>query len=183
MKKTIRLNESELIKLVKRIIDKQDNINLNRLKESSEFGMNFKDTNNKDVAKRSLIALSKGHIRNNKIKIDGRLRDAHRDENGHYSEDGDVEIQYYFEGIKFDLVLNVTGSYYYEKGWGGDYMQPPDHDTYQNEEIVLNDDEIIVNDENDYEYKFDISELGFKFSRNMEDFLLDYYNPEYSSFG
>jgi hypothetical protein len=161
-------------------MDKLRKIIRDLIKEESDLQMDFGD---KDKARRALIALSKNQIPANDRKVDGRLSDAYRDEDGHYDEDGDIEIEFYFEGIKFNTIINVTGSYYYKKGWGGDYMQPPDEDMYEDEEITINDDEITVGDDDDHEYDFNNSELGPNFQKDMESFLLNYYDASESSIG
>lgn len=161
-------------------MDKLRKIIRDLIKEESELQMDFGD---KDKARRALIALSKGIIPANDTKIDGRLSEAYRDEDSHFSEDGEVEIEFHFEGVKFNIILNITGSYYYKRGWGGDYMQPPDEDTYEDEEITLNDDEIIINDQEDHEYEFNITDLGPSFSRDLENYLLGYYDASDSTIG
>lgn len=150
-----------------------------RENESEDFQTDFGD---KDKARRGLIALSKGLVPSEDIKrLKGYLGEAYRDEDGHYSEDGEVEIEYVFEGVKYDIIMAITGEYYYKQGWGGDYMQPPDEDTYEDEDIILNDEDFILGDEERNEYEFKLNELGSTFKKDMENFLVDYYDASDSS--
>ena len=161
-------------------MDKLRKIIRELIKEESDLQMDFGD---KDKARRALIALSKNQIPKNDRKIDGRLGEVYRDEDGHYSEDGEIEIEFYFEGTRFNTIIEVVGSYYYKKGWGGDYMQPPDEDTYEDEEIELTNDDITIGDDDDHEYDFNNSELGQSFQKDMESFLVNYYDASESSIG
>jgi hypothetical protein len=151
------------------------------IKEESDLQMDFGD---KDKARRGLIALSKGLIPSNEIKrIKGNLDETDRDEDGHYDEAGEVEIEYVFEHTKYDIAIAITGSYYYKAGWGGDYNNPPDHDTFEDEEITVDDDDFILGDDERNEYEFHASELGPSFHKDMESFLVDYYDVSESSIG
>jgi len=151
------------------------------IKEESDLQMDFGD---KDKARRGLIALSKGLIPSNEIKrIKGNLDETYRDEDGHYDEAGEVEIEYVFEHTKYDIVIAITGSYYYKAGWGGDYNNPPDHDTFEDEEITVDDDDFVLGDDERNEYEFHASELGPSFHKDMESFLVDYYDASESSIG
>lgn len=161
----------DLRKIVRQIIKEEI--------ESQELQSEFGD---KDKARRGLIALSKDLIPDGDIKnLKGSLNPEYPEESGHYSEDGEVEITYNFEGSTYTIIMSITGDYYYKEGFGGDYWQPPDEGEWSDEEIHLNDDEFIVGDEEDNEYEFDIKELGPKFGIDMEKFLLGYYDASDSS--
>lgn len=145
------------------------------IKEESEFQNDFGD---KENARKALISLSKGLIPiSDIITLNSNLSNNFPEESGSYSQDGEVEIIFNFEGVKYDVIFNVEGSYYYREGWGGDYMQPADPGEYSDEEITFNEDEIIVGDQNDNEYEFSINELGSNFRNDLEKFLVDFYNP------
>ncbi|MCE2742333.1 MAG: hypothetical protein LW701_01955 [Fluviicola sp.] len=160
----------DLRKIVRQIIKEEA--------ESQELQTDFGD---KDKARRALIALSKGLIPDQEIKVQGSLSPEYPDESGHYSEDGEVEIEYSFEGSKYLLILSITGDYYYKEGFGGDYWQPPDEGEWSDEDITLNDDEFSVGDQDDNEYNFNVDELGSTFKRDMEKFLLGFYDAMDSS--
>lgn len=161
-------------------MDKLRKIIRDLIKEESELQMDFGD---KDKARRALIALSKDIIPANDISISGTLGEAPRDEDGHFSEEGEVEIEFNFEGTKFNTIIDLIGSYYYKEGWGGDYYNPPDSDSFEDEEIDVQNDDFIVSDNDDHEYEFNISELGPTFRKDMNSFLLDYYDASDSTIG
>ena len=162
-------------------MDKLRKIIRDLIKEESDLQMDFGD---KDKARRGLIALSKGLITYNDIKkIKGDLDEAYRDEDGHYDENGEVEIEYFFEGTKYDIIIDIIGSYYYKAGWEGDYNNPPDHDTFEDEEITVDDDDFILGDDERNEYEFHASELGPSFYQDLGSFLVNYYDASESSIG
>lgn len=146
------------------------------IKEESEFQTDFGD---REKAKKALISLSKGLIPLNDIStLHGKLSDDFpEEESGSYSQDGEVEIIFNFEGIKYSVIFDVEGSYYYREGWGGDYMQPADPGDYSDEKINFNEDEILVGDQDNNEYEFSINDLGSNFRTDLEKFLIDFYNP------
>lgn len=139
-------------------------------------------------AKKALIALSKGQVPNNKIKVlSGSLSGADFDEEGHTSSDGQVEIQWEYNDTEYTANFNIEGSFTLIKGsegrWGSsvDDSEAPEPDDHKDEEIELLDDEIVFGDDQDNEYEFKLYELGDSFKKDMEYFFLQRYDPLYET--
>lgn len=157
-------------------MDNLRNIIRQIIKEESEFQTDFGD---KEKAKKALISLSKGLIPINDIStLHGKLSDDFpEEESGSYTQEGEIEIIFNFEGEKYTTIFDIEGSYYYREGWGGDYMQPADPGEYSDEEVNFYADEIMISDQDDNEYDFTISEFGPNFRTDLEKFLIDFYDP------
>jgi len=150
------------------------------IKESVEelqgLQMDFGDP---DKAKRGIIALSKGIISPKDIKVDFNLGSEDPYETGNYTQEGEVELVYQFEGVTYDTIVQITADFYFtEASFKGDYMQPEDPDEYEAEEVNYDEDEIIIGDEEKNEYDIQVSDLGPNFKRDFEKFLFDYYDPQ-----
>jgi hypothetical protein len=144
--------------------------------ESEKLQMEFGDI---EKAKRGIIALSKGIIPSSDYKVKFSLGSQDPYETGSYSQEGEVELNYSFEGVKYDTIISITADFYFKQAdFQGDYWQPADEDEYEAEEIFYDEDEIIIGDEERNEYDIQVSDLGPNFKRDLEKFLFDYYDPQ-----
>jgi hypothetical protein len=159
----------DIRKVIRKIIKESD-------EELQGLQMDFGDP---DKARRGIIALSKGIIPPSDVKVKFLLGSQEPDESGSYTKEGEVELLYNFEGVKYDTIVSITADYYFSQArFKGDYWQPEDPDDYEAEGINFNDEEIIIGDDERNDYEFNVSELGPNFTRDLEEFLLDYWDPQ-----
>lgn len=135
-----------------------------------------------EMARAALISLASGDDSVYDVKIRGQLSEPDYEE-GWNSSDGEVEISWSVRSRAYDTIIEVNGSFYLEKGspgrWGSsiDDSEPPEDDTASRSEITINDKTILVGDQFGNEYEFNMEDLGKKFVKDLEDFLLDGYDP------
>jgi hypothetical protein len=149
--------------------------------DNGEFGTELaQKTSN---AKRALIALSKNMVSNKDVKIHGLLHGADFDESGPTGSQGEVEIEWDFEGMNYSVSVEVNTDFYYTKGssgkWGSsvDDSQAPESDDIEDVEVHIQDDEIKVYDEDGEEHAFSMRELGKGVARGLEMLILNDYDP------
>ena len=146
------------------------------IKEEIELQTDF---GNPDKAKRSIIAFSKGLISKSDFKVKFLLISVDPEETGTYYQEGQVEIEYLFEGTKYNTILEIEGEFYFtEASFKGDYWQPEDPNEYEAVDLQLKQEDITISDEERNDYEFLFSNLGPNFGKELSEFLLDYYDPE-----
>lgn len=141
--------------------------------ESENLQMDFGDP---DKAKRAIIALSKGLIPKSDIDyFKGRLSPNEPEETGHFTQEGEVEISFTFEGTRYSYLTEVTGEFYYTYH-EEDYFTSGSSEV-DDETISIPDTALSFGDFEQNEFNFELSELPASFKEDMENYLLGYYDP------
>lgn len=160
---------------------------ISEIYENEEFGTEFDPKMSN--AKRALMALSNNEIPNQEVKIYGNLHGADFDESGPTGSQGEVEIEWDFEGTNYLITVEVDTDFYYTKGssgiWGSsiDDSEAPEPDDYEDVEVHIQDDELKVYDEDGEEYAFSIQEIGKNVVRGLEMLLMNDYDPAEEKIG